>query len=115
MRSPTKFYLKNTYDVPSSVRHPKNTQRVILNLNNDVMPYNSRNMMTTNVLNNAEMNTNGMNDAVMNTSVMNTAVMNTAVMNYNNGYLNKSHQVQKKPQHKQKTSIDADANQPTAN
>ena len=81
MESLNKFYMKkNTYDVPSNVRHPENT--VV------------------------------MNTAVMTTAVMNTAEMISNVMNHNSGYLNKSHQVQKKAlQYRVKTSSDADATQ----
>jgi hypothetical protein len=82
------FYMKNTYNVPSSVRHPKNTT-----------------VMKTNVLNNTVTITAMMNTAVMNTAVMNTALMNNAMMNNNKMNLNKAHQVQKK------TSSDADATQ----
>ena len=96
MESLNQFYIqRNIYDVPSSVRHPKNAPSISLNL--DLSP----NMVKKN-LKMLEYEQN---------------VLNTNMMVCSSGYLN-SHQVQKKLQSQQralqykvKTSSDSDATQ----
>jgi hypothetical protein len=89
-------HLTITYDVPSSVRHPKNAHSVSLNL-----------VLSPNMAKKA-----------LKVPQYEQNVLKTNVLIYNSGYLNKAHQDQKKLQHEQKalqykvkTSSDADATQ----